>query len=287
MNKKRITAAIIAVSLAMVVTAYAQFDTFFGLGQGGGRRAGGGFGGGGNVCMVPGSRNGTGEADTSIPRDINRANFVYARVRYHIGRPWRGEVPWHHDYPDGDTMFPDNLGRLTTVATEPNSYQIVDINSKEMFKYPFVYMSEPGYLDLLPEDVKNLREYLDRGGFLLMDDFRGTAENSWQYDNMAEQMAKVFPDRQIERVLPSHPIFHTFFDLNPADMVAPYYIPGDSGPVEFLGISDEKGRIQVMIDFNNDISEYWQALDVGQCSIHESGRAVQLGINYAMYALTH
>ena len=262
MNNKRIAAAVIgvAVTMAMVVTAYAQFDGFFGLGQGGGRRQGGG--GFGNVCMVPGSRNGTGEADTSYPRDINRTGFVYARVRYHIGRRWGNEVPWHHDYPDGDTMFPDNLGRLTTVTTDPNSYQIVDIDSKEMFKYPFVYMSEPGYLNLLPEDVKNLREYFDRGGFLLMDDFRGTAENSWQYDNMAEQMAKVFPDRQIERVPPSHPIFHTFFDLNPADMVAPYFLAGESGPVEFLGISDEKGRIQVMIDFNNDISEYWQALDV-------------------------
>jgi hypothetical protein len=104
---------------------------------------------------------------------------------------------------------------------------------------------------------------------------------------MQEQMSKVFPDRMIERVPPSHPIFHSFFELNPADMEAPYFIPGESGPVEFLSISDDKGRIQVMIDFNNDISEYWQALDVGQCSIHEAGRAVQLGINYAIYAMTH
>jgi hypothetical protein len=285
MNRKLVAAAIIAVTTAMVVTAYAQFDGLLGLGQIGRRQGGGGYGG--NPCMVPGSRNGSGEADTSFPREINRAGFVYARVRYHIGRNWRGEVPWHHDYPDGDTMFPDNLGRLTTVTTDPNSYQIVDIDSKEIFKYPFVYMSEPGYLDLLPEDVKNLREYFDRGGFLLMDDFRATAENSWQYDNMQEQMSKVFPDRMIERVPPSHPIFHSFFELNPADMEAPYFIPGESGPVEFLSISDDKGRIQVMIDFNNDISEYWQALDVGQCSIHEAGRAVQLGINYAIYAMTH
>ena len=287
MNRKWIAAAVLAVTLAMVVTAYAQFEGLFGLGQGGRRQGGGG--GFGNACMVPGSRNGSGEADTSFPRDINRAGFVYARIRYHTF-PWRGrtgEVPWHHDYPDGDTMFPDNLGKLTNVFTDPNSYQIVDVDSKEMFKYPFVYMSEPGYLDLQPEDVKNLREYFDRGGFLLMDDFRATAGNTWQYDNMAEQMAKVFPDRQIETVPPSHPIFHTFFELNPADMVAPYFINGESGPVEFLSISDEKGRIQVMIDFNNDISEYWQALDVGQCSIHESGRAVQLGVNYAIYAMTH
>jgi len=288
MNRKRVAAAIIAATLGLVVTAYAQF----GGGQfGGGRQAGGfgGGGGGGRNCIVPGAQFGFGEGDTSSSRNINRAGFVYARVRYHT-HPWQGqtnEVPWHHDYPDGDTMFPDNLGKLTMVATDPDAYQIVDIDSKELFQYPFIYMSEPGFLDLLPDDVKNLREYFDRGGFLLMDDFRANAERPEQYLNMQAQMAKVFPDRTIDVVSANHPIFHTFFDLDPKDMVAPYFDARTSGPVEFLAISDEKGRIQVMIDFNNDISEYWQALDIGQCSIHESGRAVQLGVNYAIYAMTH
>ena len=120
-----------------------------------------------------------------------------------------------------------------------------------------------------------------------MDDFRGNSRRPEQYLNMQEQMAKVFPDRTIETVSANHPIFHSFFDLDPKDMLAPYFDTATSGEVEFLAISDEKDRIQVMIDFNNDISEYWQALDIGQCSIHEAGRAVQLGINYAVYAMTH
>jgi len=283
MKKKLVLAAIATAFLGISATALAQFGLFGG--QGGGRFGGGG-GGYAGQCMVPGSRNGSGEADTAVPRNINRAGFVYARVRYHISRRWGNEVPWHHDYPDGDTMFPDNLGKLTNTMTDSDAYQIVDVDSKELFKYPFLYMSEPGYLDLYPEDVKNLREYFDRGGFLLLDDFRGNEYTTWQWDNMQAQMAKVFPDRMIEPVTPSHPIFHSFFDLDPKDMLAPY-MNSDSGPVQFLSISDDKGRIQVMIDFNNDISEYWQALDVGACSIHESGRAVQLGVNYAIYAMTH
>jgi len=286
MKKKLVVAAI----LLLATTAYAQFGPLdlgqLGIGRNG---AAGGFRFNNGSCIVPGTRSGgNGEADTSAPRNINRAQFVYARVRYHVHN-WRrgGEVPWHHDYPDGDTMFPDNLGRLTSVATDPEQFQIVDIDSKDLFKYPFIYMSEPGYLDLYPDDVKNLREYFDRGGFLLMDDFRGTEGNMGQYLNMAEQMAKVFPDRQIEAVPANHPIFHSFYDLDPKDMLAPYFNPGESGPVEFLAIKDSKDRIQVMIDFNNDISEYWQALDVGTCSLHESGRAVELGINYAIYAMTH
>ena len=64
-------------------------------------------------------------------------------------------------------------------------------------------------------------------------------------------------------------------------------VPDESGEPEFLGIFDPKGNLQVMIDFNNDLSEYWQALDTGQCSIHEAGTAVELGVNYAVYAMTH
>jgi hypothetical protein len=293
LNRNLLVGAVLGAALVFGVTVELQLGRQYRVGQGGGFGGGGSSiqnGGGGfgmqSRCLIGGAHYGDGSSDLSTPRDINRAGFVYARVKYHMQPNYMNEVPWHHDYPDGDTMFPDNLGVLTSTTTDPNSYQIVDIDSPELFQYPFAYMSEPGYLNLLPADVKNLREYFDRGGFLLMDDFRANDQRPAQYDNMQRQMAMVFPDRTIEPVPANHPIFHAFFDLNPVDMLPPY-ANQDSGPVQFLSISDEKGRIQVMIDFNNDISEYWQALDVGQCSLHESGKAVQLGVNYAIYAMTH
>jgi hypothetical protein len=271
--------------LGMSVCAFAQFSgragrtggrvTFDDPGQTGGR------------CLVPGS--GGGEEDIRKLNSVDGNGFVYARVRYHL-QPWwwqeTREVPWHHDYPDGDTMFPASLQRLTTVQATPESFQLVDIDSKDLFLYPFVYMSEPGYLNLLPGDIKNLREYLDRGGFLLMDDFRGNEFDNSQFENMKQQMKKLFPDREFKPLPPTHPIFHLFYDVEPHSMLPPYRMP-NSGDPEFFGILDAKGNLQVMIDFNNDISEYWQALDVGQCSIHEAGTAVQLGVNYAIYAMTH
>jgi hypothetical protein len=285
MNKKLLAALI----LIFGVLGFAQFGPRFGQ-QGGRLRQGGGFdptSQTGGRCLVPGYR-GTGEEDLPTPRDIDRSAFVYARIRYHT-RPWRGEtseVPWHHDYPDGDTMLPISLSRLTTMYTTADSYQIVDVDSKELFQYPFAYISEPGYLNLLPGDAKNLREYLDRGGFLLLDDFRGNDFDNEQFVNMEEQLRRIYPDRELEPVNPAHPIFHTVFDLNPAEMLPPYRMY-NSGEPQFLAISDPKGNIQIMVDFNNDISEYWQALDVGQCSIHESSQAVELGVNYVVYAMTH
>ena len=245
----------------------------------------------GGRCLVPGYR-GSGIEDLPTPRDIDRSGFVYARLRYHPVPDWyqrsRGnpEIPWHHDYPDGDTMFPTALKRLTAVHTTEDSYQIVDIDSKELFKYPFVYLGEPGLLDLLPDDVKNLREYLDRGGFILADDFRGNAEDNSHMENWVIQLRKLYPDREMVSVPGTHPIFHIFFDLDPTTMLPPY-VQYNSGPVQFLAVLDDLNRIKIMVDFNNDTSEYWQALDIGQCSIQESGTAVELGINYAIYAMTH
>src|SRR5712692_3724207 len=105
------------------------------------------------------------------PRD---SEFVYARIRYHMtADAWLvREAPWHHDYPYSDETFPTVVGEVTNIKTGPTSYQIVDIDSPELFKYPFAYLCEPGYLALNAKDVINLREYLDRGGFLLVDDFR-------------------------------------------------------------------------------------------------------------------
>src|SRR5262245_38531711 len=137
---KRILIA--AVLLTITLAAYSFGQRRFG----GGRQ----FGPSGGQCLVPGYR-GDGSEDLPTPRKIDRSGFVYARLRDRPG-PWRGqgkrEIPLHHDYPDGDTMFAGMLGRLTTAQSTPESYQIVDIDSKELFKYPFVYLSEPGYLDL-------------------------------------------------------------------------------------------------------------------------------------------
>lgn len=281
--------ALVLLVLALAIAAAALAPVRQGRANGFGQGLGSASGATGGNCLVPGYR-GDGSEDLPTPRDIDRSGFVYARLLYHPIPGWRRgtrEIPWHHDYPDGDTMFPTSLERLTLAHTSPEAYQIVDIESEELFNYPFVYLAEPGYLDLSPDDVKKMRQYLDRGGFLFMDDFRGNEADNSEFEHMSEQMKLLFPDREIEPLKSTHPIFHSFYDLDPQDMLPPYRM-FNSGEVQFFGISDPKdGHLEVMINFNNDASEYWQALDIGQCSIHESGLAVKLGVNYAIYAMTH
>jgi uncharacterized protein DUF4159 len=225
---------------------------------------------------------------------LQDSEFVYARIRYHMtSDAWRvREVPWHHDYPYGDRTFATVLGEVTNVRTSPTSYRIVDIDSPELFDYPFAYLCEPGYLELNEKDTKNLREYLDRGGFIMVDDFR-TADFSPQAggseDDIAhfrQEMKKVYPDRDFVRLNVSDPIFSTFYKITSLDMTPAYVFPGQR-PVEFLGLRDPHGNLEMVLNNNNDISEFWEWLDQGEKSMHDAATAFHFGINDVMYAMTH
>ena len=234
-----------------------------------------------------------------LPRSLSDAppqdsEFVYARIRYHMTANafFMREAPWHHDYPYGDEALPTILGEVSRVKTGSTSYKIVDIDSPELFHYPFAYLSEPGYIDLNPKDVVNLREYLDRGGFLFVDDFR-TADFSRQAGGGPEddighfrrELKKMYPDRDFVRLDLSDPIFNVFYRIKSLDMMPPYIFPGQH-PVEFLGLRDAHENLQMVLDNNNDISEFFEWIDEGRMSMHDAATALQFGINYVIYAMT-
>jgi hypothetical protein len=216
--------------------------------------------------------------DSEPPKDVE---FTYARIRYHMTPDaiFQREVPWHHDYPYGDETFPSFVKEVTYVHTASTAYQIVDIDSPELFKYPFAYLCEPGYLELNDKDEKNFREYLERGGFVMVDDFRGERHLS----NLVYQMKKVFPKLNIISLTLKHPIFDVFYRMESLDVPPPY----GSQPVQFLGLEDDHGRLMMVIDYNNDLSEFWEWLDQGTLPLHEAAESLKFGTNYLMYALTH
>lgn len=226
---------------------------------------------------------------------IRDPEFVYARVRYHMTQDaiFVREVPWHHDYPYSDQQFPTIVAEVSNIRTSSMAFQIVDIDSPDLFKYPFAYLCEPGYLQLNDKDVVNLREYLDRGGFLLVDDMR-TAEYSPQtgfgpeddISHFQAEMKKVYPDRQFTRLDLSDPIFNAFYKIKSLDMISPYNFPGQR-PVQFLGLRDPHGNLQMVINDNNDISEFWEWLNEGRRSLHDASTSLEFGINYLMYSMTH
>jgi hypothetical protein len=216
--------------------------------------------------------------ESAPPKD---AEFTYARIRYHMTPDaiFVREVPWHHDYPFGDEQFPTVVKEVSKVYTGSAAYQIVDIDSPDLFKYPFAYLCEPGYLELNEKDTRNFREYLERGGFVMIDDFRGPRH----LNNLLSQLKKVFPTRSVVPLYIEHPMFNSFYKIDSLDMRPPY----GPGPVEFLGMEDDHGRLMMVIDYNNDLSEFWEWLDRGELPLRDAATSLKFGVNYLMYAMTH
>jgi len=187
--------------------------------------------------------------------------------------------PWSHDYPRGERHFMKILEEVTKVEVNPEGH-IVSFEDEEVFKYPIAYLCEVGFLDLSDKEVMNMNQYLLRGGFLIVDDFRGDRE----LDNFKMQLRRVFPDRALEELPRNHPIFNCFYDISNLFPPPPYneYLQ----PV-YLGMTDDQGRLMMVVDYNNDISEYWEWSDNPYLPIELTNEAYKYGVNYVMYALTH
>ena len=223
------------------------------------------------------------------------AEFVFARLACSNRASWMywgppdygpDNPPWHHDYPASDEFLVALLRELTGVPVTPDSYKIVRLDSQDIFKYPFLYLSEPGFLALNDKEIANLGEYIRRGGFIMADDFRQAgylAGGPEELDVLRYYLKRAVPERELVPLDISHPIFHSFYDIDTLNMKAPY---GDFVP-QFWGMSDEHGRLQLIANYNNDIGDFWKYLDWGDKPLKDSSRAIRLGINYIFYAMTH
>ncbi len=220
--------------------------------------------------------------------------FTFARLRYEMGMPrgsggffrrggWR-EPPWAHDYPRAERNFMKILKEVTLIDPYlgPAGGSILGLDSPELFKYPVAYMSEPGFWTMTEAEAQNLRRYFQKGGFVIFDDFRGA-----DLVNFEEQLRRVLPDARLVPLDGTHPIFHSFFDIDaPLDFIQMY----DEGQPVFYGVfedNDPKQRLLLIANYDNDIGEYWEYSDTGYNPIDLTNEAYKFGVNYIVYALTH
>jgi len=248
------------------------------------QRRDGGFGGYFG-CSDPPTHN--------IPYD---GRFTFARLKYNGGPGncyYRGEPSWAHGY--GYTENGPAESNLLKITAEISSLRphldatnVIAIDDPQLFKYPVAFLVEAGYLTLNEKETAALRKYLLRGGFLIVDDSREDFQRGRSgWSNLELMFRQVLPGLHPIDMTPAHPIFHSFFDIASFDIVRQFY---DRGPAIFRGIfedNDPKKRLLVMINFNTDVSNYWEYSAMGFRPIDESNEAYKLGVNYLIYALTH
>ena len=223
------------------------------------------------------------------PKD---SEFIFARVQCGQREVWRqfwNEAPWHHDYPFSDEFLSGMLKELTNVHVTSNSYQIVQLASPEIFNYPFLYISEPGFMRLSDEEVKNLGEYIRRGGFIMADDFRTAnyLHGPEELEILRGYLKRAVPERELVRLDIHDAIFHSLYNIDTLKMDPPYgqEIPGFVP--EFWGMYDDHGNLQLIANYNNDLGEFWEWTDKGEKPLHPAVRSIQLGVNYLIYAMSH
>ncbi len=229
--------------------------------------------------------------------------FTFTRIRYssHYGSGRRhggGPGQWATDYPDADLNFSYRLQQMTSMKVDPDC-RVIDIGDPELFRYPFVYIVEPGRLAFTDEEIPILRRYLLNGGFLMIDDFWG--EDEW--DNLAGEIKRVFPERDFFDIPRTHQIFHCVFDLpNDLNLQCPNVQTGtysqitgvtwereDARDTHIRGIADDKGRLMVVACHNTDNGDGWEREGENQYYFKEFAekKAYPLGINIIFYAMTH
>jgi hypothetical protein len=236
-----------------------------------------------------------GVPDWKVNKRFGHDVFTFARVKY---ASWNGRHgKWATDYPDSDLNFSYRLQQLTSLQVDPNG-KILELTDKELVNYPFLYMIEPGHIELTDDEVKALRKYLLNGGFLMVDDFWGSEE----LDNFEFEFKRVFPKRKLAELDLKHPIFHCVFDLKkkpqvPAIQIAlqgrPYGITWERGEdgrePHYKAVFDDKGRMMAIVCHNTDLGDGWEREGDNHWYFKEFSEkyAYPMGINIVFYAMTH
>jgi hypothetical protein len=262
------------------------------------QRGGGGFGGGGF-----GGNFGRGESFTpDFPKD---GDFHFIRTEYTdlpgygrgfnraVSRSGRASGWWAQDWPDADNHFSFGLQRLTRLQVgEPRHLDLLD---ERLFDYPWIYATQVGYWDLSAAEVLKLREYLNRGGFLMVDDFWGQNGSS-EWDVFEETMERVLPGHPIATIRMSDSVMHVLYDIEQKDLTfipgtrhirgGRVYQPAGTSP-QWDAINDGKDRMVVAVNYNTDIGDAWEYADAPEYPADMTTLAYRYGINYIMYAITH
>lgn len=214
--------------------------------------------------------------------------FTFFRVRFEpsfggdgrgFGRGRGNDKKWDHDTPRADRHFMKILEELTTLRPKMDCNVIYAFGDPESFKYPIAYVSEPGFWTQDETELKGIREYVAKGGFIIFDDFTGS-----HWYNFEEQWRRAFPDLQLVQLPKAIQLFDTFYDIRDTEL------PLTIGQGVWFGAfedNDPTKRLVAVANYNADLGELMEFSDEGYVPIDLSNDAYKIMTNYVIYAMTH
>ena len=224
---------------------------------------------------------------------VPEAEFHMARMMFVSSdgemawRPW-----WAIDYPDAEYHFTRGLRRLTTLSVADDS-QHLRLTDEAIFDYPWLFAQQVGHWYLSRAEVAALREYVLRGGFVVVDDFHGLAE----WDVLNDALSRAFPEWPVVRLPDEHALMNVLYDLDQETQIPGrrhLYRATDGsiqarlrGPAQWYGLYDDQERLAIAINFNMDMGDAWEHADDPLYPVPMTSLAYRFGVNYVIYAMTH
>ena len=224
-----------------------------------------------------GSRGGDAYLEPNVPYD---GRFTFARIRYTQGY----RLAWGVDYPRMERNFLVILENLSTMTLRREETNVYTLDDPGLAKHTVAWLTEPGFWVPTESEAKGLRDWLQRGGFLIIDDFFFQQ----QWDVFERSMRMVIPDVRFVRLTASHPIFNSFFTLTNLDGM--HHPSSEAARAQYYAVyenNDPAGRMLAVISFNNDIGDYMEWSGGGWYPVNLSNDAYKFATNFIVYGLSH
>jgi hypothetical protein len=233
-------------------------------------------------------------ADFGRPPEVSYENvpydgrFAFVRLRFDPtswgpgNYIWGLDLKWNHDYPRAESHLARILEATTTIDVTVEGSNVFALDDPELFRHPVAYVCEPGFWTMTDAEARGLREYMLKGGFVIVDDFRGV-----HWYAFVDGLARVLPDARLIPLDATQAIYDVFFRIDPFTIEHPYFTPG---PPAYYGVfedNDPSRRLMMIANYNQDIGEYWEWSDMGFIPIELSNEAYKVGVNYIVYGMTH
>lgn len=197
------------------------------------------------------------------------SSLTIARLKY------SGGGDWYND-PSAEVNLLTFIREQTGVDVDPR-YDFVELGDERLFSYPLVFLTGHGNIALSEAEIRNLRSYLERGGFLYADDDYGMDRA------FRREMTKVFPDKQLVELPFTHGIYSIEFAFPDGP---PKTHQHDGKPPRGFGLF-YNGRLVVYYTVESNPSDGWADPEVHNDPPEKRLEALRFGTNIVLWALTH
>jgi hypothetical protein len=231
--------------------------------------------------------------DPAFSEDV----FTFGRLKFDSeGDGWARA--WDDDTPLADLNVTYRLYECTSLKVRPGLHA-VDITTKDLADYPFVYMAGAGRATFSDAEAAALRDYMLKGGFMMVDDFWGDE----QWEHFMGQFKMIFPNRKPEELTLDHPIFHNVYKFKKQPQIPSvgdylgygtsydvrYDYNHESHDPHYYGVYDDRHRMVMLICHNNHYGDGWEheGHNEDYFDVFSMPMGYPMLINIVNYAMTH